>query len=174
MVKRLLSQTIIIGTKTPQKKLVLFDIDYTLFDTDILKKSNLSSYSLYIEVPDVLRKILQVAQIGIFSEGKEEFQHEKIKKTELVEIFLDKNVIHITDKKEDELENILTRYKDRKMYMVDDKLSILHKAHQLNPGVFTIWIRRGPYAKNEKNPQNFTPNAIINTLQELIPIVATE
>lgn len=152
------------------QKIVLFDIDYTLFNTDIFKASDLKTHSIYEEVADVLEKLSDVALLGIFSEGKLQLQHAKLEKTK-IDAFFVKEHMHIVEKKDISIGEMLKRYKNHVLYLVDDKLSVLHQASLLMPEVKTIWIKRGIYAKEQKPIENFTPHAIIYTLEEVIPLV---
>ncbi|MBI2195826.1 MAG: hypothetical protein HYU48_02170 [Candidatus Levybacteria bacterium] len=152
------------------KKIVLFDIDYTLFDTDLFKDSQLKTYKLYNEVEDVLKDLSQVAEIGIFSQGEDVFQKEKLKQTLIDSHFGEENV-HIFALKDYNIGSVIEKYKDRSVFFVDDKLEVLKLAKDLNGDVFTIWIKRGPFAANQENITGFEPDAIIGNLSEVTPII---
>ena len=77
-----------------KKPIVLFDIDYTLFDTDHFKKSALTKHKIYEEVRDVLEKLSKIAMLGIFSEGNLEFQRKKLNQTG-IEGYFKKDNTHI-------------------------------------------------------------------------------
>lgn len=143
---------------------VLFDIDYTLFDTDLFKSSNLSTHSLYEESIKVIEKLSTVADLGIFSEGEEGFQMAKLIKTDILQYFHEAHV-HIFDKKDDNLDAVLKKYEGRSVYMVDDKLSVLKLAKSIRSDVVTIWVKRGIYAQNQPNI-GFTPDLTVATLVE--------
>src|SRR3989344_4096389 len=106
------------------KPVVLFDIDYTLFDTAFFKESGLSEHRIYEEVINVLENLSKIALLGIFSEGNISFQIKKLKETNIEKYFAKGNT-HIVLNKLDELEGIFKRYKNRKFFFVDDKLTIL-------------------------------------------------
>ncbi|HUD04911.1 MAG TPA: hypothetical protein VMR59_02920 [Patescibacteria group bacterium] len=152
-------------------KLVLFDIDYTLFDTTALKASDLTQYSLYDEVKSVLVKSSKIAELGIFSKGESEFQKAKLQKTGIVKFFQTKN-IHIFENKNQNLKEVIKQYGNCKIYLIDDKLEILYNAKQFDPSIFTIWIKRGPFAQDETFLNNFSPDATITNLKEAISIVS--
>lgn len=158
---------------SPFEKLILFDIDYTLFDTDLFKSSQLKELSVYDEVREVLNKLLLVANLGIFSEGKIELQKTKLKKTD-IEKYFKKELTHIVEKKEEELKKVLSKYKDSMLFLVDDKLTILHKAFKLLPSLKTIWVKRGRYAREQKPIKGFSPAFIVKNLEELIPIISSK
>lgn len=152
------------------RKLVLFDIDYTLFDTDAFKKSNLTTYLLFEETLDVILTLKKFSDIGIFSEGEVDFQKTKLKKTSLYKHFINQNV-HIVEKKDLVLRDILEQYKKRTIFLVDDKLNVLHLAKETIPSTFTIWVKRGPHAKVQKSIEGFQPDATISDLKEAVAIV---
>jgi len=156
--KRLLSKT------------VLFDIDYTLFNTDIFKQAQLKKHSVYSEVRNVLIQLSKIAKLGIFSEGDLNLQKTKLLKTDIHKYF-SKEHIHIVPKKDEIIEKILQKYKNTTVFLVDDKLTILHQAKTIRPSLFTIWVKRGKYAKNQKPLKGFVPDAIIESLNELIPVI---
>lgn len=152
------------------QKIVLFDIDYTLFNTDIFKASDLQTHSIYEEVPGVLQKLSDIAMLGIFSEGKLLLQQTKLEKTHIDTFFI-KEHMHIVEKKDVSIGDMLKKYKNHLLFLVDDKLSVLHQASLLMPEAVTIWIKRGIYAQNQKPIENYTPHAIIYSLEEVIPLV---
>jgi hypothetical protein len=143
--------------------IILFDIDYTLFDTAIFKQSNLTRYSLYPEVPNILNKLSTQATLGILSEGEKETQQNKLIKTKIYHLF-NKDHIHITSDKQKKIKTLIENYKDKSLIIIDDKLPILPLAKKYIPQALTIWIKRGEYAKNQKPLPGFTPDAILNTL----------
>lgn len=152
------------------KPLVLFDIDYTLFDTAFFKESKLLKHKVYKEVTEVLDSLNKIAILGIFSEGDIEFQKKKLKETNIEKYFA-KDHTHIVLKKIDELKKVLEKYKDRQIFFVDDKLNILYDAKKLSPRVFTIWVKRGFYAENQKPIPGFKPDAEVESLSEIIEII---
>lgn len=154
----------------PIKPVVLFDIDYTLFDTAFFKESGLSEHKIYEEVINVLENLSKIAILGIFSEGNINFQIRKLKETN-IEKYFDKDNTHIVLNKLDELKEIFQRYKDRKFFFVDDKLTILSDAKKAFPDVFTIWVKRGPFAKMQKPIPDFNPDAQVEGLREIISII---
>lgn len=153
-----------------KQKIVLFDIDYTLFDTDYFKKTNLQTHRIYDEVEDVLHELSQIALLGIFSEGELVFQQTKLEKTGIVKYFVEE-YIHIVGAKNEVLAEVLHKYKDATVFLVDDKLEVLKNASDVLPSLVTIWVKRGIYAQNQKPIESFAPHGIIDTLQEVIPIV---
>lgn len=153
-----------------KKPIVLFDIDYTLFDTAFFKQSGLSEHKIYKEVIQVLKNLNAIATLGIFSKGEIEFQKTKLKQTGMIEFFKENN-IHIFDDKDVNLIRVLEKYKDSKIFLVDDKLGILYSAKKHTLQVFTIWVKRGPFARNQKKISGFKPDVIVDNLSEVVKIV---
>lgn len=154
-----------------KNKIVLFDIDYTIFDTDKFKESGLKSYGGYEEDEDALEKLSRIADLGIFSQGEDSFQRNKLNNTKLKRFFDDES-IHIHVDKAQIIKEVLEKYKNRKIFLVDDKLDILAKVKTIDPGVFTVWIKRGIYAMNADLKVNFNPDKTISNLLDLLPMVS--
>jgi len=149
---------------------VLFDIDYTLFDTAFFKESGLSQHKIYEEVMQVLDSLNEIAILGIFSKGEVAFQKTKLEKTGMRKFF-EENNIHIFDDKDANLISVLEKYKDSKLFLVDDKLGVLCSAKKYMPQVIAIWVKRGPFAQNQKEIAGFTPDAEIKNLSEVVKII---
>jgi hypothetical protein len=152
------------------KPVVLFDIDYTLFDTRKFKDSKLRDYSTYGEINRILTQLNDIASLGIFSKGETEFQKAKLEKTGMLKFFEEKN-IHIFNDKDAELTGVLEKYKNSKLFLVDDKLGILYSAKKYMPRIITVWVKRGPYAETQVPIENFVPSATIDGLSDLYRIV---
>lgn len=154
-----------IHERTDKKNaLVLFDIDYTLFNTALFKESNLIDFQVYDDVSQSLKDVKQLAEIGIFSEGDKEFQYNKLKNTRLLPLFSEKH-IHVFEKKKDFLKEIIKESKHSLIVLVDDKIEILAFAKEINPSIKTIWIKRGPFALNPS--VQFTADLEIDTLRDI-------
>lgn len=214
-----------------KNSVILFDIDYTLFDTEIFREKLYDSISLalgiekdkltdkqqdairsirsevgyfhpekfshylalslnrekdedkilkaifkpenflkvyYRETESVLKSLSGKLPLGVFSKGYSSLQKEKIKK---LKKFLEDKHIHISTNKFESLPEILNKYKDKTLYIVDDALDVLHNAKQLSSSVITIWIKRGFFAEKQQPIEGFAPDAIIENLSELLPIV---
>lgn len=153
------------------KLVVLFDIDYTLFKTQEFKDSQLQNYNIYEEVMEILMQLKNIASLGIFSKGETEFQKTKLKKTGMKDFFQE-NHVHIFDDKDANLINVLDKYKDCKLFLVDDKLGILASAKKYMPQIITIWVKRGPYAQIQEPIEDFVPSVTIDNLSDLYNIVS--
>lgn len=152
-----------------EKPFVLFDIDYTLFNTDLLKASALHDFVLYDEVEKVLEELAPCATLGIFSEGDVLFQRKKLTVT-AIDTYFEKGHMHI-DVAKDTMVHIFKHYEGHPIFLIDDKLPILYTVKQQYPFVFVIWIKRGKYAFAQKPMKNFVPDAIIETLQDVVPVI---
>jgi len=153
-----------------KQKIILFDIDYTLFNTDVFKETQLKKHSVYDEVHSVLKNLSNVAELGIFSEGETDFQKTKLNKTDIKKYFK-KKYVHIALNKKDEIRNILNKYSNKQLFLVDDKLTILYELKRVLPSIFTIWVKRGVYAKNQKEISGFKPDATVDNLKEIISLI---
>ena len=65
----------------------------------------------------------------------------------------------------------MDKYKDSKLFFVDDKLEILYSAKKHMPQVVTIWVKRGPFAQNQKPILDFNPDAQVDNLLEVVEII---
>lgn len=153
-----------------KKPIVLFDIDYTLFDTAFFKQSRLLKHKAYGEVEQVLKDLSGFVTLGIFSKGEEQFQKTKLEKTGMAKFFKEENV-HIFDDKDMNLIKIIDKYKDLKIFIVDDKLEILYSAKMYLNQIFTIWVKRGWYAENQKPISGFIPDATVANLNEIVNLI---
>ncbi len=152
------------------KPVILFDIDYTLFDTHKFKNSQLKDYSLYEEVIRVLTQLSEFVTLGFFSKGVIGFQTIKLQKTGMSKFFKDHNV-HIFDDKDANLISVLEKYKRSNLFLVDDKLGVLDSAKKHVPQIITIWVKRGPFAESQKSIPGFKPDAEVENLSEVVRIV---
>jgi len=201
-----------------KKITVLFDIDYTLFNTvtfvnnvyeknsssidketfyKILEeirvnlkqalseknsiKSNIVSslwnqaglgQNFYKETVGVLEEISKIATVGIFSKGDERFQKEKIKS---ISRFFSEGHINITLDKYKKLPEIIKKYKDGTLIIVDDILKVLYTAKKLNEDIYTVWIKREvnyeSYLFNQEPIKGFMPDVTMPNLRKLIPLI---
>jgi FMN phosphatase YigB (HAD superfamily) len=152
------------------KPVVLLDIDDTLFNTALFIESGLSENKVYEDVRQVLESLNTFATLGIFSKGEAQFQKTKLEKTDLVKFFQEKDV-HIFDDKNINLIQTVEKYKNSKIFLVDDLLNVLSSAKKNAEKIFTIWVKRGRYAQNQKEILGFTPDAQVENLSEVVRIV---
>ncbi|MEK7571672.1 MAG: hypothetical protein AAB553_05355 [Patescibacteria group bacterium] len=151
--------------------IILFDIDYTLFDTDIFKSSNLTNYRLYNEVPSMLQQLEKIATLGIFSQGEIDFQRKKLHETAIEKYFVPEYV-HITLDKETMIHSVLADYhKNKRVFLIDDKPVVLEQVKKALPEVTVIWIERGIYATSQHFSSGFSPDYIVQNLSDIIPFI---
>jgi FMN phosphatase YigB (HAD superfamily) len=157
--------------KQSDRKIVLFDIDYTVFDMGVFRATDLKTYKVYDEVRQVLEKLKEIADLGIFSQGDVAFQKRKLVETNIEHYFSIEH-IHIVADKVAEIKNILESYQgNRKLYFVDDRLPVLHLAKKRYPDITTIWVKRGYYAENQNSIPHFEPDATVSNLREIPPLI---
>jgi FMN phosphatase YigB (HAD superfamily) len=152
------------------KPVVLLDIDDTLFNTALFIESGLSENKVYEDVRSVLENLNTFVTLGIFSKGEAQFQKTKLEKTDLVRFFEEKN-IHVFDDKNINLAQVVEKYKDSKIFLVDDLLEVLSSAKRNDGKIFTIWMKRGRYAQGQKEIPGFKPDAQVDNLSEVVRIV---
>lgn len=148
------------------EKIVLFDIDYTLFDTGLYKESSLTTFKIYDEIAEMLEAVSTVATIGIFSEGETDHQHKKLIETGIKKHFHDDH-LHIFTKKLDSLPDVLKQYQGKEIYFVDDKLEVLKAIQEYDLSITTIWIKRGAYADAVREITGFTPDYEVDDLKSV-------
>lgn len=162
-----------------RKELGYFKMDAFLKDVNKKLKSNISLNilengmflnNLYEEAEDILRLISKDESIiiGIFSGGESGFQFKKI---EHIVNFFNKDHIHIIKYKHLNILNIIQKYKNLKIYLIDDMLDILYKAKKIDKDMTTVWIKRGRFAKNAKPIKGFKPDYEIKNLRNLPSII---
>lgn len=158
-----------------------------LFIKDVISKFNINSTStalakaifndsvfsgnLYIETKQVLESLSKdkLLSLGIFSRGYPNFQIKKIKE---VRYFLQKEHVHIFLFKDRELPKVVKKYKECKLYIIDDSLNTLYKAKSLNKNIFAIWIKRGDRALKQKPILGFAPDVTIINLRDVAKLVS--
>jgi len=151
--------------------IVLLDIDDTLFNTEKLKNSHYIKFDLYEDVIEALSELAKTATLGIFSQGEIAFQKKKLQKTNINHYFSEEH-IHIVEYKVGVVEEVLSSYsKKGKVFFIDDRLESLYMAKKETPSVFTIWMKRGRYADIQEEKTDFTPDATVKNLREIIPLV---
>lgn len=151
-----------------KEKLILFDIDYTLFDTDTFKASQLRLFSLYPFVEEVLRAISGAYTLGILSQGEKELQEKKLKETGIIHFF-DPSHMYIVENKHTELEKIMKSLVKFSTILVEDKKEMLERAHEFDSDLVTVWVKNGPYASStlsEFKPSYAIPD--VASLPELL------
>jgi len=151
---------------------ILFDIDNTLFNTEKLKQTDLTTFELYDEVKEMLSELANVATLGIFSQGQIAFQNKKLLETNIHHYFSEEHK-YIVDDKLETIKGVLSQYKNKaKIIVIDDFLEGLRFAKRHDPSIFTIWMKRGEYAHLQKEYSDFVPDAVIENLNDIVSIIA--
>jgi len=156
-----------------KKGLVFFDIDYVLFNTRHFKKSKLKDYENYQETLSALKNLSEFITLGIFSKGKYDWQTAKLKNTGIANFF-DKQNVHIFSNKNTNIKKVLDNYKDSKIFLIDDKLRVLYLVRKKSDSVFGVWLKRGPYAENQKPIPDFKPDAEVENLSDAVKIIRSK
>lgn len=157
--------------------MILFDIDYTLLDTDILKKylpepKNWRlvklpfAQSLFPETRAVLAALQKKFPLGIFSECVDyDFQITKLKESGLWSFF-DPALIYIDFAKADLVLKIAAQHAGQSpLVVVDDQPKFLALIKKKLPQALTVRLKRGPY---QFVVADFTPDASFETLRPLV------
>lgn len=152
--------------KSLNKPVILFDIDYTIFNTSLYKTTNFEKFSLYPEVKDVLMSLELNSILGIFSEGESEHQKNKLRKTGIIQLFSQMDIF-IETSKELLIKDMKIKYKNKHIIFVDDKLPVLAILKKQIPHACLIWIKRGFYAEKQNAIHGFEPDAVFDDLKPL-------
>ena len=108
-----------------------------------------------------LKEIQKKALIGIFSKGEINFQKKKIEK------FMSMiNNIHIFEDKIIRINEVLSGYKDYKIYVVDDSLMVLESFKKADYLVSTILVR-----KEKSAVVNNEVDIVIEGVSEIVPFL---
>ncbi|OGH24823.1 MAG: hypothetical protein A3B47_00105 [Candidatus Levybacteria bacterium RIFCSPLOWO2_01_FULL_39_24] len=124
--------------------------------------------SLYEETLETISEVSRIAVIGIFSKGHKQFQVNKVRKF--------KHLLHVDHvymgvDKYKTLPKIIDKYKQTKLYLIDDLLDILYLAKKLKNDIVTIWVKRGIYAASQELIPGFKPDAIITNISDIVSII---
>lgn len=152
------------------RKVVLFDIDHTLFDTEEFKDSLLSKYSLFEGITDLLGELVKNnIKIGIVSQGERDFQIKKIQETGLDKFFSSENIYIVKDKII-EIEEILKLYSSSELYLVDDRLDVLGYAKKNMDSITTIFVKYGK-KKITEEVSEFEPDYSVEEVNKIRQII---
>lgn len=167
------------NTETPVKTpvYILLDIDRVLFHTEDYYESGYTIFRGYGEDEGALPILKTMARLCVFSEitpqGALDLQKRKLRELG-IDTHFDPNDIHIHEKKISKLPELLEKYRDGLVIIVDDKIEVLEEAKRLGaervsgPQVYTVWLQRGPYAKAAiSQTRTFLYDAAVLNLHEL-------
>lgn len=142
--------------------------DKNLLEKAIMNEALLEE-ALYKESKEVLSLLAKNNDVllGIFSWGNIPVQKAKIK---LLDAYFHREHIHIVEfDKKNALPNILAKYHNWDIYLIDDYQEVLLEAKKLLPEIHTIWIKRPETEGKREIFDYFTPDSIIRSLSEIIP-----
>lgn len=112
---------------------------------------------------DVLFKLSGKVQIAVFSKGDKKFQSQKLIKFKTL---LNNENIYIFPNKIENFLEVLKKYSDHKIYLVDDDSMVLQEAKSINPQIFTILIDR-----ENKKEKNDKINAKVENLYQILALL---
>ncbi len=142
--------------------------DKSLLEKAIMNEALLEE-ALYTETKEVLSALAKYKNttLGIFSWGNIPVQKAKIKN---LSDYLHQDHIHIVEfDKKNALPDILGRYSDWAVYLIDDYQDVLVEAKKILPSIHTIWIKRPEIEGEREEFDYFVPDSIIRSLSEVIP-----
>jgi hypothetical protein len=163
------------------KPVFLFDIDHTLYNTELLKQSLPPDYRttwqslnlpyaacVYPEVPERLRMLSKSFSLGVFSiSDVDGFQDAKLEQGGIKEYF-DTELVFIQPEIASLIESIAETAPNVR-YIIDDRLDKLAAVRDVYPHIALIHIKRGKYTDQE---YEFTPDHEVETLDEMMKIVS--
>lgn len=136
---------------------------------DVWSDTALLEAALYPEAEEILEQLDNDGfTLGIFSSGTNAFQKSKIV---TVARFFEEEHIHIHEMKDEKLPDIVRKYSGKQVMLVDDYIPVIEKAKQADPGMTTVWMKRGRLSEKVAPSQEFPPDYIVEDLRELLPIV---
>lgn len=148
-----------------EKKKHRSEVEHFLFETSFFKNG------FYTEVEKSLKSLKNIARLGIFSQGDEKLQGAKIKQSGFNDLFEQDLIYIIKPKKLDFLPLLKRKHHADKVYLVEDKPSVIQSVKEFIPSMFTIWVERGKYAKSQKDIAGFSPDAKVRNLRDVVGIV---
>jgi len=110
-----------------------------------------------------LKEIQKKTVIGIFSKGEINFQKKKIEKFSSL---INPQNIYIFEDKILKINEVLEKYKDHKIYIVDDDQKVLENFKQVDNLVFTILVKRESAKISDKI------DAVIGNVLRITPLLA--
>lgn len=162
---------------------IILDIDRVIFDTERFYASGKKDFSPYLEDSGALLSLFRLGTLCAFSEvtknGTVDLQRKKLSKLE-IEHFFDESNIHISTDKIKQLPEILEKYKDGLIILVDDRVEVLEEAKKIAQeksyqDLFTVWVQRGSHAeKTTSRRRSFNVDAVTKDLVGLYIMASAE
>lgn len=125
--------------------------------------------AVYEEVEEVINTLLgNEIEVGILSTGNEEHQRQKVA---TLASLLSQEHIHIFIDKIKELEHIITKYKDYRIFILDDLPEVLEAAKRVNPSVIAIQVNKQKKYDITDKHDTIKPDFSVKNLREIVPII---
>lgn len=105
---------------------------------EIFQSIDLFEKSVYKDT-SVVKNLADLAIIGIFSQGEENFQKSKIA---FLNALLNRDNVYIFPNKINQMKQAFNKYTGYEIFLVDDNLNVLTKAEDAYPNVYVILIDR--------------------------------
>jgi len=159
------------------KGIVLFDIDYVLVNTDVIKKElclpggnydedKFSEKILYPETNEILKELSRHYYLGIWSQGRLGFQKAKLVKSRIIDFF-NPELIFITEtNKTESVSKIKQQLDGKAIYLIEDRLTYLEAFKQRIPKAICTWMKQGKYQLEKSRNDNFKPDFQVENLKE--------
>jgi len=145
-----------------KKTVFLVDLDNVLIDTEKFRDTPIPDlenfpFEKYIfpNAKNLLNILKSLGEVFIYSRGDPGFQKAKLKSGGIDKIIDPEHTIVLIDKIQ-ALKEIISKFNDAQVTIIDDRPSVLSEAQHLNPKIETIWIKYGKYINEMSNPGNFT------------------
>ncbi len=124
---------------------------------------------MYDEVEKTIQDLSKKGiTLGILSTGETQIQKTKISS---IQNFINEENIHIYNLKDTEIDQVFAKYKDMRIYVIDDFLDFLLLIKKKNNVVKTVWINRKNSALPNDIEDDYLPDYQIKTLDELLTII---
>ena len=105
---------------------------------EIFQSIDLFEKSVYKDT-SVVKNLADLAIIGIFSQGEENFQKSKIA---FLNALLNRDNVYIFPNKINQMKQAFNKYTGYEIFLIDDNLNVLTKAEDAYPNVYVILIDR--------------------------------
>ena len=139
-----------------QYSIVKKDLEKLWWDEESFQKCLLIDENL-------LEKIREKATVGIFSKGEINFQKKKIEKFNSL---INPQDIYIFEDKIVKISEVLAKYQNYKIFVVDDNQKVLEGFKQMDSLVFTVLVQ-----KEKSENKDVKIDAVIANLSEIIPLL---